>query len=108
MSKRKRPLSGYKKEDSQDEGPLFICVSGSSEVGDGFGERFAGEVVGEGAGAFSGVAEVENHQYLLVFGKPERFMQFVRVKTVEPAGVNSGSCSREHHVSGHNRCVLYA
>lgn len=42
-------------------------------------------MVGEGAGVFGGVAEVEEHEYLLIVGEAEQLVELVGMKAVDPA-----------------------
>ncbi len=54
-------------------------------MADGLIQRLAREMIRQRSGTRSGISEIKNHQYFLMFGQAERLMQFVRIKAVDPA-----------------------
>ncbi len=56
-----------------------------SDMADGLIQRLAREMIRQRSGTRSGISEIKNHQYFLMFGQAERLMQFVRIKAVDPA-----------------------
>ena len=65
-------------------------------------------MVGERAGSGGSVAEVKKHQDLFVLGKGEQFVELVRVKAVDPAGVYTFIGRGKHEMRGYYGCVFYS
>lgn len=65
-------------------------------------------MVGQRARALGGVAEVEQHEELLVLGQAQALLGNVRVKAVEPAAVHARVAGGQDHVRGNDRGVLDA
>lgn len=87
---------------------LLNIIAFKLDAGGGVGEGFAFGVVGEGAEAFGGVAEVKEHQDFFVFGETEESVEAVGIEVVDPAGVDAGVGGCEHQVGGYYRGVFYA
>lgn len=65
-------------------------------------------MVGEWSGRGVGIAEVEQHQDFLIFGKTEERVKFVGVEAVDPTRIDTGICCGEHHMRRHYRGILNA
>ena len=59
-------------------------------------------------GVSGGKAEVEKHQYILVFRQSESVVQLIHVHTIQPTAIDTNGSSPQHHVSCHYGSVLYA
>lgn len=78
----------------------------TSDLGYSLRKWFAAEMVREWFCIFGGVAEVKQHQYLLIFGQAEQRVQFVVVEAVYPAGVDISVGGSEHEMGSHDRGIL--
>ena len=85
-----------------------FCIPVMLQERDGFGQRLAGAVVGQGACTLGSVAQIKEHHDLLVFGQTQRFCQLVRVKKVDPAAVHACIGSAQQQVGGHDGGILHA
>ena len=80
----------------------LFCIPVMLQERDGFGQRLAGAVVGQGTCTLGSVAQIKEHHDLFVFGQTQRFCQLVRVKKIDPAAVYAGIGSAQQQVGGHD------